>query len=103
MAGHPAVVAALAAAEDRGIALERVVKDSGEPTFALADDLVARIRGAGHGAVVGIGGGSALDVSKAARTVVDWGGDARGLADGRTPPQECRDPARALPDDVGHG
>jgi alcohol dehydrogenase len=100
---HPAVVAALAAAEARGVELERVTKDSGEPTFALAEELVGRIRGAGHGAVVGIGGGSALDVSKAARTAVDWGGSARDLADGRLEPRACATTLVLCPTTSGTG
>ena len=86
VAGHPAVLDALAAAEGAGIALERVTKDAGEPTFQLADELAARVRAAGHGAVVGIGGGSALDVAKAARIIADQGGSGRDFADGRLTP-----------------
>lgn len=87
VAGHPEVVAALAAAEEGGIRLERVVKGSGEPTFALADELAGTVRVQGLQAVVGIGGGSALDVAKAARIVADQGGSARDFADGRIVPQ----------------
>jgi alcohol dehydrogenase len=86
VAAHPAVVTALAAAEAAGVALERAVKDAGEPTFQLADELASRVRAAGHGAVVGIGGGSALDVAKAARIVADQGGVGRDFADGRVTP-----------------
>ncbi|MGL6278172.1 MAG: iron-containing alcohol dehydrogenase, partial [Gaiella sp.] len=83
VAGHPAVVAALDAVESAGVMLERVVKDAGEPTFQLADELAERVRSAGHGAIVGVGGGSALDVAKAARIVADQGGTGRDFADGR--------------------
>ena len=83
VAEHPAVVAALTAA---GVAVDRVVKDAGEPTFQLADELAQRVRDAGHGAVVGIGGGSALDVAKAARIIADQGGVGRDFADGRIVP-----------------
>lgn len=86
VAGHPNVVAALAAAESSGITLERVVKDAGEPTFQLADELAGRVLSAGHTAVVGIGGGSALDVAKAARIIADQGGKGRDFADGRITP-----------------
>lgn len=86
VAGHPSVTEALAAADAAGIALERVVKDAGEPTFQLADELADRVRAARHGAVVGIGGGSALDVAKAARIVADQGGFGRDFADGRIVP-----------------
>lgn len=86
VAEHPSVLAALGAAEAGGRSLERVVKDAGEPTFALADELAARVRAGGHGAVVGIGGGSALDVAKAARIVADQGGTGRDFADGTIVP-----------------
>ncbi len=86
VAAHPAVVDAIAAAESAGITCDRVVKDAGEPTFQLADELATRVREAGHGAVVGIGGGSALDVAKAARIIADQGGTGRDFADGRIVP-----------------
>lgn len=86
VAEHPAVVTALAAAEAAGVSLARVVKDAGEPTFQLADALARRARDEGLAAVVGIGGGSALDVAKAARIIADQGGRGRDFADGRTVP-----------------
>jgi choline dehydrogenase len=83
---HDEVVAALEAAQRAGVRLDRVVKGPGEPTFALADELAGRIRDDGHDAVVGVGGGSALDVGKAARIAADQGGSAREYAAGeRTP------------------
>ncbi len=85
VAEHPDVAAALAGADAAGVRLERFVKGPGEPTFALADELADRVRGSGAEIVVGIGGGSALDVAKAARIVADQGGAARDYADGRTP------------------
>ena len=81
---------ALAAAESAGVRLDRVVKGPGEPTFALADELAARVRDGALGAVVGIGGGSALDVAKAARIVADQGGGARDYADGSRTPEMPR-------------
>src|SRR5687767_11955390 len=83
---HPSVVAALAALEQRGVAIERATKEPGEPTFRLADELADRIRDGGLQAVVGIGGGSALDVAKAARVIADQGGRGRDYADGRRTP-----------------
>ena len=90
VAGHADVVATLAAAESAGVRLDRVVKGPGEPTFALADELAARVRDGALGAVVGIGGGSALDVAKAARIVADQGGGARDYADGSRTPEMPR-------------
>jgi choline dehydrogenase len=86
VAAHAEVLAALAAAEGAGARLERVVKGPGEPTFALADELAALVRDGGLDAVVGIGGGSALDVAKAARIAADQGGAVADYAErGRTP------------------
>ena len=82
VAGHPEVVSALRTAEAAGVNLDRVVKGPGEPTFALADELAARVRDGRCDAVVGIGGGSALDVAKAARVAADQGGE-RGRVRGR--------------------
>ena len=82
---HPAIASALGTAEERGISLEQVSKGPGEPTFALADELAAKVRDRGLGAVVGIGGGSALDVAKAARIAADQGGSARDYASGEGP------------------
>jgi len=90
VAGHPDVVASLGAAEAAGVRLERFVKGPGEPTFALADELAERVRAEGLEAVVGIGGGSALDVAKAARIVADQGGFAADYADGRRVPEPPR-------------
>jgi alcohol dehydrogenase len=87
VAEHPSVVAAVAAAESAGVWLDRVVKGPGEPTFALADELAERIRGGGLDAVVGIGGGSALDVAKAARIAADQGGAVSEYASGARVPQ----------------
>jgi alcohol dehydrogenase len=90
VAGHSGVTRALAAAESAGVRLEQVVKGPGEPTFALADELAARVRDLGLESVVGIGGGSALDVAKAARIVADQGGAAGDYASGGrvpTPPR----------------
>lgn len=100
VAEHPAVVAALAACEAE---LERVVKDAGEPTFQLADELAGRVVAAGHGAVVGIGGGSALDVAKAARIIADQGGAGRDFADGRITPGAPEIPLILCPTTSGTG
>jgi len=90
VAEHPDVVAALSAAENAGVRLERFVKGPGEPTFALADELAARVRDGGLEAAVGIGGGSALDVAKAARIVADQGGAAADYASGARVPEPPR-------------
>jgi alcohol dehydrogenase len=90
VAGHPEVVSALRTAEAAGVNLDRVVKGPGEPTFALADELAARVRDGRCDAVVGIGGGSALDVAKAARVAADQGGNVAEYADGTRAPEPPR-------------
>lgn len=87
VAEHPLVTAALAAAKSAAVRLDRYVKGPGEPTFALADELAARVPDGGLHAVVGIGGGSALDVAKAARIVADQGGVAGDYASGARVPE----------------
>ncbi len=82
VAEHPSVGAALTTAETSGVRLDRVVKGPGEPTFALADELAGRVRDGRLDAVVGIGGGSALDVAKAARIAADQGGAVSEYASG---------------------
>jgi alcohol dehydrogenase len=86
VAEHPDVGDTLAVAAAAGVRHERYVKGPGEPTFALADGLAERVRSAGLDAVVGIGGGSALDVAKAARIVADQAGSATDYADGTRVP-----------------
>jgi choline dehydrogenase len=103
VAEHADVVAALGAAVAAGISLDRVVKEPGEPTFELVDELAARALASEAGAVVGIGGGSALDVAKATRVVADQGGAARDYAEGRRTPGQPRIPLVLCPTTSGTG
>jgi alcohol dehydrogenase len=103
VAGHPAVGGALAAAESGGVRLDRVVKGPGEPTFALADELAGRVGDASLDAVVGIGGGSALDVAKAARIVADQGGVVAEYASGSRTPEPPRIGLVLCPTTAGTG
>ena len=97
------VVGALVTGEAAGVRLERFVKGPGEPTFALADELAERVRASSHDAVVGIGGGSALDVAKAARLVADQGGTAADYAGGRRAPAPPRIGLVLCPTTAGTG
>ncbi|MDX6598254.1 MAG: choline dehydrogenase [Gaiellales bacterium] len=82
--GNAGVEAALAACTDAGIQLERYLKGSGEPTIDAANTVARAIVEDNCDAVVGIGGGSALDLAKAARLLADAGGSVRDyLEDGR--------------------
>ena len=103
VAEHLDVSGALASAQARDIRVERFVKGPGEPTFALADELAARVRAASHDAVVGIGGGSALDAAKAARIASDQGGEVRSFADGLRTPEPPRIGLVLCPTTAGTG
>ena len=103
VAEHPAVVSALAAVEKDAVRLDRIVKGPGEPTFALADELAERVRDGGLDAVVGIGGGSALDVAKAARIVADQGGAGGDYASGARVPEPPRIGLVLCPTTAGTG
>jgi choline dehydrogenase len=88
VADDPDIVAALEGSEAAGVRLERFVKGPGEPTFLLADELAAQAVSDRLDAVVGIGGGSALDVAKAARIAADQQCAVEELATGgRVPAQ----------------
>jgi choline dehydrogenase len=103
VAEHSEVVAALRAVESAGVRVERIVKGPGEPTFTLADELAGRVRGRALDAVVGIGGGSALDVAKAARIVADQGGEAFDYASGVRTPEPPRIGLVLCPTTAGTG
>jgi choline dehydrogenase len=82
--GNEGVEAALAHCAEAGIQIERYLKGSGEPTIDAANMVTRAIVEDSCDAVVGIGGGSALDLSKAARLLADAGGSVRDyLEDGR--------------------
>jgi alcohol dehydrogenase class IV len=66
-------------------AVTRVVV-SGEPDTAVADGAAASARAAGCDVVLGFGGGSALDVAKAAAALAVNGGGARAYLEGLPQP-----------------
>jgi choline dehydrogenase len=82
--GNEGVEAALAHCAEAGIQIERYLKRSGEPTIDAANTVTRAIVEDSGDAVVGIGGGSALDLAKAARLLADAGGSVGDyLEDGR--------------------
>jgi choline dehydrogenase len=83
--GNEGVEAAIAACASDGIRVERYLKESGEPTFEAADRVARAIREDSCQAVVGIGGGSALDLAKAARLLADGGGTPWDYIEGGRP------------------
>jgi alcohol dehydrogenase len=80
-----------------------VVKEPGEPDPGLVDAVAARVRELGGDAVVAVGGGSALDVGKAARAVADLDLPFRRLLDGAVEPGPARRPFVAVPTTSGTG
>lgn len=66
-------VAGIAAVAAATSGLDIFLKEPGEPTVELVDALVERMRGRPPGALVAIGGGSALDLAKAARAAYGQG------------------------------
>ena len=95
------VVRALAACEAAGVRFERYLKGPGEPSLAAVDEAAAA--GAGADAVVGIGGGSALDLAKAARVVLQQGGPVARFLAGATPLEPQRTPLVLIPTTSGTG
>jgi alcohol dehydrogenase len=83
--GNAGVEAALAACADAGIQLERYLKGSGEPTIDAANAVTRAIAEDNCDAVIGIGGGSALDLAKAARLLADGGGSVWDYLEGGRP------------------
>ncbi len=78
VAGLPAVAAAVAG-------LDVFRKEPGEPTVALVEELAERMRAGRPDAVVAIGGGSALDIAKAARAAYTQGVPFARLLSGEVP------------------
>jgi choline dehydrogenase len=100
------VEAPVAALEDvaRAIAgLDVYEKSPGEPTVALVDDLVAHLDARRPDAVVGIGGGSALDIAKAARAAHSQGTPFARLLDGDEAVSEPRIGLVTVPTTSGTG
>lgn len=64
---NPAVAAMVTALAASGLAVERFVKDAGEPTVAMVNAATESLRRKSPDAIVAIGGGSVIDTAKAAR------------------------------------
>jgi choline dehydrogenase len=100
------VEAPVAELEDvaRAIAgLDVYEKSPGEPTVALVDDLVAHLDARRPDAVVAIGGGSAVDIAKAARAAHSQGSPFARLLDGDEAVSEPRIGLVAVPTTSGTG
>ena len=92
----PAVASAIAG-------LDVYEKPPGEPTVALVDALVERMDARPPDAVVAIGGGSALDLTKAARAAHSQGAPFARLLDGDAAVAEPRIPLVTVPTTSGTG
>ena len=94
-------VAAIPAVAEAIDGIPAIVKPAGEPTFALIAETAGAVADGAPDLLIGIGGGSAIDVAKAARLVAGQGipferfchGEAAGAARLR-PRFRCRPPAR---------
>lgn len=84
----------------------RTIAISGEPAPELIDQTVARFRSEGFDAVVGIGGGSALDAAKAIAGLLKPGNSVMDHLEGVGPELAYRGPATpfvAVPTTAGTG
>jgi alcohol dehydrogenase class IV len=95
---------AVEAALPADIAVERFVAPAGEPKFATIDTAAARARAlAAHGlAIVGLGGGTAMDIAKLAAALVHNPGPVADYVLGRQP-FTGRAPAVMVPTTAGTG
>jgi alcohol dehydrogenase class IV len=101
----PAGERLFAALEARGLSW-RHVRVAGEPSPQMVDDAVAAHRGANIDAVVGIGGGSALDAAKAIAGLLRPGNSVLDHLEGVGPELPYRGPATpfiAVPTTAGTG
>jgi alcohol dehydrogenase len=103
VAAIPGVADALAACEARGITLHRQLKAPGEPTFDAAEQVAREIASLAPSAFVAIGGGSALDLAKAARLVAEQGGPLSRFVGGATAVVPPRLPLVTVPTTSGTG
>ncbi len=103
VAAIEAVAAALSDLERAGVAVERYVKPPGEPTFDQVEDAAAHIARANPGVLIAVGGGSALDLAKAARLVHTQGGPLGRFAGGAEPVEEPSLPLVTIPTTSGTG
>jgi alcohol dehydrogenase len=89
----------------QGFAWEHL-KVGGEPTPTFVDEAVARLRGSAIDAVIGIGGGSALDAAKAVAGLLKPGNSVVDHLEGVGPELPYRGPATpfiAVPTTAGTG
>ncbi|MEM8577240.1 MAG: iron-containing alcohol dehydrogenase [Pseudomonadota bacterium] len=96
----PRLATALGAAR---IGCEVAAEIAGEPKEALVDALCARAREAGAQAVIGLGGGAAMDAAKLVASIAPSGAPSARFALGAAPFPSERLPAIAIPTTAGTG
>jgi choline dehydrogenase len=95
------VTAALDACADRGARVRRLVKEPGEPTFSAVRDAARWLGETKAEALVAIGGGSAIDLAKGARLILEHGGPLHRYRESAIPPAAM--PLLAVPTTAGTG
>ena len=98
-----APVAAIPAVEAALTGLDVVLKDPGEPTAERVDALVERLRDRPFDALVAVGGGSALDLGKAARAALSQDVAFAGLLSGEVAVAAPAFPLVTVPTTSGTG
>ena len=87
---------------DAGLAVEVFADVEPNPRVATVDRIAAGIAAAGADAIVGLGGGSALDTAKAAAAVATFGGTVLDYEGLEVVPGPCT-PVVAIPTTAGTG
>jgi alcohol dehydrogenase len=100
---NPAVTAVLDTLNGSGATVSRFEKAPGEPTIAMVDDATAQIRRDGIDAVVALGGGSVIDIAKAARLCHQQGLSFLEFLDSERLYPAPRIPLFAVPTTAGTG
>ena len=99
VADHPGIAAALAAVP----AGRRFVKPSGEPTMVMFEDCVEAFSASGTDGIIAIGGGSAIDLSRATRAVVGYDSTCEDVLAGRVEARPPHVPLISVPTTSGTG
>jgi alcohol dehydrogenase class IV len=86
-----------------GLGVEMAAEVAGEPKEALVDALAARARETGCAAVIGMGGGAAMDAAKLVAAVAAAGEPAHAYALAASPVPARTLPAIAVPTTAGTG
>ena len=87
----------------RGVPLTRLLKPPGEPTFAAAAEAAAWLRGTAPDVLIAIGGGSTMDLAKAARLLASQGGPLQRFVDDQSAVEQAQMPLIAVPTTSGTG